>query len=114
MLKYHFYFHRIVSKTNYIDTYNLNGDKMYKNRHRESLVRNGKTVHFSIPEEIVQTIDMAANYEGISRAAFIKRATMRETRKIDFRNGSRPAAKLNMEPVDSQTEESRLDVNRTK
>ena len=102
-----------MSKTNYIDTYDLNGDKMYRNRHRGSLVRNGKTVHFSVPEEIVQAIDMAANYEGISRAAFIRRATMKEARKIDLQNSSRTAAKLNLEPVDSQTEESKLDVNRT-
>lgn len=71
-------------------------------------------VNAYVPVDIVRLIDRSAKYEGISRSAFIRRATMKEIRKMEMNDNPGNAAKLNPGPVTSQPEESKPHEDCTK
>lgn len=74
---------------------------MYKPETR----KKGMLVHSFIPMEILRLIDRSAEYEGMTRSAFIRHAALIHARKIDVENNPGNADKLNPGSVTSQNEE---------
>lgn len=74
----------------------------------------GMITQVFMPKNMVSEIDRIAKDEGISRSAFMRRAVLKEMKKIDLENNTGPADKSNPVRVQSHAnEESNLNEDRT-
>lgn len=65
----------------------------------------GMITQVFMPKKMVSEIDRIAKDEGISRSAFMRRAVLKEMKKIDQENNPGNAAKLNPGPENSLSKE---------
>lgn len=73
----------------------------------------GMITQVFMPKNMVSEIDRIAKDEGISRSAFMRRAVLKEMKKIEMENNPGNAAKLSPGPENSQSKELKPVDNRS-
>jgi metal-responsive CopG/Arc/MetJ family transcriptional regulator len=74
----------------------------------------GMITQVFMPKNMVSEIDRIAKDEGISRSAFMRRAVLKEMKKIDQENNTGTARQSSPVHVQNQPEESKPHEDSTK